>query len=296
MSTVATSERETFLAERKAGIGGTDAAAILGASPWKTPLQVYAEKVGIIEEPDLSEVERIEWGNRLEPFIAKAYAEKTGRKVFEAPGCRAHTQHPQIIAHVDRLTVGVGAEALGPTGVLECKNVGEYMAGEWEPEPPIYYAVQLQHYLMVTGAEWGSFAALLGGNRLHVVDVPRNEAFCEMLLKRELEFWDRVQRRDPPDVGPLDRETLARMFPNHGIDEVRLPAEASEWDLRLAIIKAEAKALETEREEIENRIKAAIGEHQAGLIPGGGKYTWKLQERAEHVVKASSFRVLRRGK
>lgn len=287
--------RQEFLATRKTGIGGTDAAAILGVSPFKTALQVYCEKVGILEDDDLSEIERIQWGNRLEPFIAEAYAQKTGRKIFNAPGTRVHPEHPQIIAHVDRMTVGKGAEGIGPTGVLECKNVGEWMAGEWEPEPPIQYAIQLQHYLMVTGAEWGSFAALLGGNRLHIVDVERNDTLCELLLAKELEFWDRVVRRDPPPVGPLDRETLARMFPNHDLDEIALPDEAYEWDLELLQVKEDIKGLEQRKELLENQFKAAIGAHQAGRLPrGSAKYSWRQQTRKEYVCAESTFRVLRR--
>lgn len=299
--TMTETAREQFLADRKTGIGGTDAAAILGVSPFKTPLQVYCEKTGILDEPDLGELERIQWGNRLEPYIAEAYAQKTGRTVFLTDGPMRHPEHPQIIANVDRKAVDVGAEPLRPTGILECKNVSEWVAGDWEPEPPIHYQLQLQHYLMVTGATWGSFAALLGGNRLHIVDVERRDDLCELLLREELKFWDRVQRKDPPPVGPLDRETLARMFPNHGLDEIALPEEFHELDLELLQIKEDQKGHETRREELENRIKAAIGNHQAGRISRGVAYTWKQQSRkvacpkCEHVISDSTFRVLRRG-
>lgn len=295
--TMTEAARETFLAERKTGIGGTDAAAILGVSPYKTPLQVYCEKTGILEEPDLAELERIQWGNKLEPYIAEAYAQRTGHEVRLTDGPVCHPEHPQIRANVDRAVFKGECQ-----GVLECKNVSEWAAGEWEPEPPIHYQLQLQHYLMVTGATWGSFAALLGGNRLHIVDVERRDDLCELLLRKELEFWERVERRDPPPVGPLDRETLARMFPNHGLDEIALPEEFYEIDLELIQIKEEQKGHESRREELENRIKAAIGAHQAGRLPRGGSYTWKSQSRkvscpkCEHVISDSTFRVLRRGK
>jgi putative phage-type endonuclease len=293
-------EREQFVASRKTGIGGTDAAAILGVSPYKTPLQVYSEKVGLLDEPDLGELERIEWGNRLEPYIAEAYAERTGRDVFTEPGMIRHPDHPYIFANVDR---GVEDRTNGRgLGVLECKNVGEWMSGEWEPHPPIHYAVQLQHYLMVRDLAWGSFGALLGGNRLHVVDVERDDAFCAQLLAAEVAFWERIERRDPPPPGPLDRETLARLFPRQNFSSVLLPAEATDWDNELRPLKDQVKALEERREHLENLIKGAIGENETGLLPAGGKYTWKAQERkvacpkCEHVLSHSTFRVLRRGK
>lgn len=295
-------ERAQFVATRKTGLGGTDAAAILGVSPYKTALQVYAEKVGLITEPDLGEVERIEWGNRLEPLIAEAYAERTGRPITVHPETIRHPDYPEILANVDRSTV-IDRDGEASAAILECKNVSEWMVGEWEPAPPIHYAVQLQHYLMVTGSRLGSFAALLGGNRLHIVDVERDDAFCEKLLARELEFWDRVERRDPPPPGPLDRETLARMFPSHGFKAITLPDEAAGWDAELVGLKTQIKSAEQRREELENLLKFAIGENETGLIPGGyGKYTWKQQGRkvscpkCAHVISDSTFRVLRRGK
>jgi len=287
-------ERETFLSERRSGIGGTDAAAILGVSPWKTPLQVWAEKTGKISEPDLSELERIEWGNRLEPVICEAYAERTGRVVRREPSLSVMRGYPWIIAHVDaRMT---DPSKPGP-GILEAKAVGAHAEHDWDGEPPLHYVVQLQHYMMVEDYLWGGFAALIGGQQMVTTDQERNQSFGAILLETELSFWRRHIVADiPPSPLPIDRETLARLFPRHDLDEIALPPEAAEWDTSLRGIKEQLKALETERDLLENRIKAAIGEHQAGLLPGGGKYTWKLQERAAYTVAASSFRVLRRGK
>ena len=57
--------REQFLRERRSGIGGSDVAAILGLSRWKTAYQVWQEKTGraAIDEGDN---ERLHFGNVLE--------------------------------------------------------------------------------------------------------------------------------------------------------------------------------------------------------------------------------------
>ena len=38
--------REEWLKERKKGIGGSDAATVLGKNPWKTNVELWEEKTG----------------------------------------------------------------------------------------------------------------------------------------------------------------------------------------------------------------------------------------------------------
>jgi putative phage-type endonuclease len=75
------------LAQRKAGITATDAAAILGLHPYRSPIDVYADKLGIAA-PFLGN-ERTKWGNILEAPIREDYAERYGVRV-EVPGTLAH--------------------------------------------------------------------------------------------------------------------------------------------------------------------------------------------------------------
>ena len=44
MSNSAMADRQAWLQERRSGLGGSDVAAIIGASPWKTYAALWAEK------------------------------------------------------------------------------------------------------------------------------------------------------------------------------------------------------------------------------------------------------------
>lgn len=46
--------RKEWLKARQKGIGGSDAASVLGISPWKTNVQLWEEKTGITEPEDIS--------------------------------------------------------------------------------------------------------------------------------------------------------------------------------------------------------------------------------------------------
>ncbi len=113
----------------------------------------------------------MEWGKRLEAPIGEKYAQVTGRVVARAPELvRVHPLLPCMLGTVD---FDVIDPKRGP-GILEVKTLGLHRADEWCDEPPVHYAVQLQHYMAVTGAQWGSFAALIGGQRFVWKDVERN--------------------------------------------------------------------------------------------------------------------------
>ena len=53
-------EREAWLAGRRNGIGASDAPAALGISPFKSRGDLWAEKTGLVEPPDLSDNEAVE--------------------------------------------------------------------------------------------------------------------------------------------------------------------------------------------------------------------------------------------
>uniref|UniRef100_UPI00193103D1 YqaJ viral recombinase family protein n=1 Tax=Caenibacillus caldisaponilyticus TaxID=1674942 RepID=UPI00193103D1 len=70
---------DEWLRERRKGIGGSDAAAILGLNKWKSPIQVYMEKIGEIESDVSSEAAY--WGHVLEDVVAREFSKRTGKKV-----------------------------------------------------------------------------------------------------------------------------------------------------------------------------------------------------------------------
>ncbi len=87
----------TFHADRLTGIGGSDLAAILGLSKWRSPYQVWLEKTGR-SQPDLSTLP-MRWGTYAEEFVAREYAERTGRGVqrYNAMSARPYPPSPRAV-------------------------------------------------------------------------------------------------------------------------------------------------------------------------------------------------------
>lgn len=284
--------RDQWRRERMRGIGSSSAASALGISPFKSALQLWCELTGITEPANLDDNESVEWGTILEDPVAEKYHRVTQRNISRPTAIYQHDQYDWMIGNPDRFIEG---DPRG-LGVLEVKTTGAFRAKDWEDEPPAYYQVQLQHLLAVTGATWGSFAVLIGGQKFRWQDQVRNERFIEFLIEREADFWDMVVRgeRPDPDDSESSRRALDLLYPTEQPAKmVALPAEALDWSRELTEAKELIRRGEDMKRHAENNIKAAIGDAEIAVFADGTGYSWKTQERAEYTVKASSVRVFR---
>lgn len=275
--------------ERRRGIGGSDAPVILGLSNYSTPLALWMRKTGRLDDTDDSPILRR--GRKLEPIIASEYEEETGRTVREVPGLQVHPTLPWMIGHVDRMVTRDDRE---DEGVLECKSANVFRIRDWDEEAPLSSQVQTQHYIAVTGVRWGSVAGLLGGIEFRYQDLDRNDAFIETLIAKEAAFWRLVETDTPPEPEAADSKMLGRLYATITGEVVDLPEEAIEWDRQRLEASSEIKRLEELKDEAEAKLKSAIGHGEAGKLPNGVIYTWREQSRKEHLVKATTFRMLRR--
>ncbi len=291
-------DRLDWLELRRTGIGGSDAAAALGLSPWTSPVALWVDKrQGRPDAPPAptgaEQPERFEWGHRNEPTIAQAFAERTGFEVLDRPVMLRSKRWQFMLANPDRLVV----EPDGELAVLECKNVGEQNAHEWIGGPPIHYRLQGQHYLAVCGEQFKKvwFAALVGGNRLVTFEVLRDDDFIAEMIAAEEKFWTLVEMGRMPDVDGTEatRKALARYYERPKLGAKEVGESALELVQRRNAAKAAAAAATAALTEAENALRALIGDAEAITVNGDVIATWKTQTTKEHVVHESSYRVLK---
>ena len=141
--------------------------------------------------------------------------------------------------------------------------------------------------------------ALLGGNKFVWRIVERDDKFIAVLIRQCKEFWRRVVERDPPpaDGDERTKRALFAMHPDDNGDTVALPAEVYESMAdEIASLDAAISLAETRKTELQNKIRAALGDATYGVLPDGSGWSWKTQDRAAYEVQASKSRVLRRTK
>jgi len=293
------SDDPDWLQARQDGIGASEVASIMGDNPWCSPLEVYARKIG---RPAGNPVgEAAEWGHRLEPVIRRAFEEKTGRETKPAGVLLQSKQHGWALSTLDFWTRGKAWNSpplAGPWHPLEIKNTARHMAEHWVDGVPRYNRWQGYHQMFVTGAARVSFAVLMGGNAFAWADLERDERVVQHMIETCAEFWQRVEARDPPptDDSASCSRALAALFPSETPEAgiVTLSGELIELDAERQHLKSNAKRDGTRIREIDNLIKAEIGEAAEGVALNGVRYTWKSQARKGHTVEPSTSRVLRR--
>jgi putative phage-type endonuclease len=294
-------DEASWLEARRNGIGASEASAVLGENPYQSALSLYCLKLGITEPDDLSKNEAVEWGKKLEDLVAKKYIEETGRTLVDLGRntLLSHPTAPFMLATLDRIIPSAEDQCDQGPGVLEIKTTGAHHADDWAEGVPRLAWIQVQHQLAVTGFRWASLAVLLGGQKFRWMDVYRDDAFISEMLEAEAEFWTRVTNEDPPepDGTEASKRTLAKLYPSEEPGKViDLAGECIAWDIRLEDLKGKLKAVESEKLELENKLRAALGDAVQGVLPNGVGYTLKSQSMPERVLPACTFRVLRRQK
>lgn len=180
-----------WLAWRQTGLGCSDAPAIMGESPWKTPRQLWLEKTGQAALEDSTFAMRR--GQRMEPIARQLYQDRTGRVV--RPCCGRHEQYAWLLASLDGLDLW-GALAVE----IKAPNVDCHQQA-LDGQVPERYRPQVQHILLVSRAQrcdyvsYSEHRAYEGDERLAIVPVEPEPSYQELLLWRLWSFWGALQLR-----------------------------------------------------------------------------------------------------
>ncbi len=249
-----------WLAARQRGIGGSDAPVVIGESPYKSPYLLWAEKVGLVAPAP--ENEAMAWGRRLEPLVAAAYTEATGRRLRRVTRLLRSRERPWQLASIDR-------EVVGERRLVEIKTT---RSSRWDGADPVPGDVlaQVEHYLSVTGYEVADVAVLIGGSDLRIIEVGRDDAYIRDLVELEADFMHRVETRTAPplDGSEATRRTLGRLYP---VDDGTELAATTETNLLLADLREareRASAAADRAATLENAVRSVMGD--ASLLVGPG--------------------------
>lgn len=268
---VAGMDRQEWLRLRRGGIGGSDAAAVVGLNPWSSPYEVWADKRGLL--PDKEETEAMRLGNYLEDYVARRFAEETGKNVRAYKYMLGSVRYPWARADIDRRIVGENAG-------LECKTTRIHGTGK-RGYPDHYYA-QCMHYIAVTGADRWYLAILNladGTFTWHVVE--RNEEDIAALMAADGRMWGSIQSGTPPEMDGSDATDGAL----GAIYGESTPGSAA--DLRhhagalkeILALRKDKEVIETREKQLIQAIKLDLADRETGDCGVAGSVSWITQSR-----------------
>ncbi|MEY8419654.1 lambda-exonuclease family protein [Oscillospiraceae bacterium 44-5] len=277
--------REDWLAYRRQGIGGSDAAAVLGISPFRTAVDLYYDKRNLPIEEDEGNWVAMEVGNLLEDLVARIFAKKTGLNIYRRKCMFRHPDHPWMLADLDFLVEMPD----GGTAILECKTTNYNARDKWEyngkPIVPAYYEVQGRHYMAVMDLNRIYFCCLYGNNEDEVIirHIDRDMDYEEELIFLEKDFWqNNVQAQVEPQYiennGELILESLRRLMGPSAKDAppVLLTPPQFARVFRFLELQEEKKRLDAES----NRLKAEKDRMKALIAAGMGSSRTAVYEDA----------------
>lgn len=264
------------LEERKEYIGGSDAAIICGLSPFRNVIDLWQEKVGQVEAPDLSENPYVKAGNFLEKAIINWFESETGFVVWKPLDTMFHRDHKFMAANVDGI-IQVD-EGKSPSYILEVKTASSDK--DWgetgTDQIPQHYRLQIAHYLAVYDLPKAYVAVLIRGVDFRYYVIERNEKLENVLIKREKAFWYCVENNMPPE--PKTGEEIISLNGLVSLEESALADTDIQGCLdQIDKINFELSVLENAKKELTDKIKVFMGKSDTLLdISGKIAATWKV--------------------
>jgi putative phage-type endonuclease len=264
-----TLDRQQWLSVRQGGIGSSDAAAAVGLCPYKSQLELWMEKTGRapaeVAPPGMDDPRY--WGTLLEPYVAVAYSQQTGRKVRKVNAVLQHPIFPYMLANIDREVVGSP-----DVQILECKTAGEWGSKRWQDGVPEYIQLQVQHQLAVTNQQAADVAVLLCGQRLEIHRIERDEEVIARLMVLEARFWQYVttDTEPPADGSESSGHALRQLYPGSGntLDFCEDRA-LSDTFAELVALKGELEIRGKDAERLKQTLQQAMGDAARAVFATG---------------------------
>ena len=251
--------------ERRKGIGGSDAAAILGLSKWNTPLTLWMEKTGAATEQERTQEQAR--GNFLENGILEWYQWHTQQKVERINGIIRSEEHPFMQFSPD----GIADDRI----VVEVKTalVDDEWGDEGTDQIPTEYMIQVQHEMAVVKFNVAHVPVLFPHFHFSLYIVHADPELQELIRAAEQEWWENhVLTNVMPE--PTTHGDVVKKYGQAKVGPIEATPEIVEMVTELKEVKARLKLTEQEKEEAEAQIKNFMGVHDTLMYQGNRLATW----------------------
>lgn len=269
--------------DRRRYLGGSDAAAVVGVDPRRTPLDLWTAKVADEPPPppDPKLAKFFARRKRQEPVVAEMLQDEgveVTKLSWGEPNRYSDPELPWAAAEIDfeaRVTPALRERfpdrqdfAALPDGTLingEIKTAHFLTASRFGEEGsedfPVEYAAQVQHGLMVTRRPACLVAVLIGVDDLTLFPTMADVETIAWMRGLEVAFWAKVEARTPPP--PTTLEDISRLYARFAGKPVNLTTAGAAAVRRIFEIREEMKALEKENEaqkfQVFDEVRAAWG-------------------------------------
>lgn len=272
--------------DRTKYIGGSDIAAILGISPWKTAIDLWIDKTTPPRE-DATNWRAKARGTRLEPYIVDMIREEHGVQIVARNERYIDSEVPYFACEIDAETDDEN---------IEIKTVHPFKAKEWgsleTDQLPLHYLAQVQWGMGIRRKERCRVFALIGDDLKPYV-VERDEEIIAAMREKAAEFWTRyvlAKLRPPIDYADSKTlETLRRLYPGTDGSTIEATAMHEHWRAVMQTAQDMAAKYEAVIEGAKAHLMAEMGAAAMLKFSDGKAYRRKLTTRKGYAVPDTTY-------
>lgn len=298
--TIPCTNRKNWLEQRRKGIGASDVAAILGECPFRSAMEIYESKVS--DSIEDAQLERFYWGHAMEQPIRDRFnddppddlpdgywSRNTGDFTIYQSKSKPWAQcTPDGLIHPEK-------SPSPPEGNHQIKNSSQFAGHNWDEGIPIHTRLQVQYEMFVLGVEFSYVSVLIGGCQYKCFREDRKQNVIDWMIPKLENFWSMVQAMKEPEIDESEScaKALARLHPDDNGETVALDAHYADVFDAIKQNDADIAKAKEGTTSLKNQLRKALGDASFGALADGRSFSWKSQDRKGHVVKPSTFRVLR---
>jgi predicted phage-related endonuclease len=260
-------------------VSASNMGSVLGLNPWKSKFQYWCELAGLLfpKQPEQDEIkDRLMLDNLMEETMDRFCHHKWGWKLKKVRG-KSFKRFHFLYCIPDRIRVTADRTPREAICLVEYKNIDKYQERAWVNDGvPAYYEAQVRTQSMIYELP-AVLVACFGGTRIRTWEFSRDENIEKYLADEAEKFWNSLLLDEMPEPDARSTEAINRLFPTHTdlLINQEVDSPLHEQLQKISALQHEQKRLETEVENISNKIKRVIGNNEGLLFKDGLLVTWK---------------------
>lgn len=302
MRKVVFDSEEAWLEARRERITSTDVAAIVGLSPFETPLSVFVAKT---QGKEVEVNDAMILGQETQHGIARAYSrirkqrEGVEYEIEHSPHWAFwESDRPEFVASWDAVqnrvelysTPRVNFDEVLIPSLLEIKSTGSH-----PDEPYDNWLCQAQWEMFCSGFDQCTVAAACGGSSLKYWDIKRDDEAIEALKQAAEEMLTRIRAKNPPaavasDASRFGTRALSRLYSSDDGSSVQMSLVELDLIQERQSLKNEIKAMQARCDEYDAALQEKMGLAQCAYLPDGSRIVWENRTRKPYSVEGGPYR------
>ena len=254
---------DAWLDWRRSGVTASDASVLLGQSAYKSRWQLWAEKSGLQDEPDLSGNPHVQRGIEQEDDARNLMEQALG-DVPLLPVCGEWEQNPRLRASFDGLTSdGIPVELKAP-----CQKVyQEVKALKDQSEGYRRAYLQTQFQMLVADAPHCWLCFYHKGLPILPACISRDELMVRELQQEAESFWQLVEEGIEPDKDP-ERDVFVPQDESEQVQWHKLATLYRRRQLHLDKLKEELESGKSQQKQLQQLLQQLMGDFKTAQSDG----------------------------